>query len=103
MTIARELKDKGVTILFETNSIDTTDDDAWLKLSIMATLAEEEIQAMTKTLLEITKQDKVEVKYFEDGHYFTIQGKSKIDFNEKSIEIDHKKIQFDDIKSIKIL
>lgn len=66
-------------------------------------VSEEDIQAMTKTLLEITKQDKVEVEYFEDGHYFTIQGKSKIDFNEKTIEIDRKKISFDDIKQIKII
>ncbi len=66
-------------------------------------ITEEEIQAMTKTLLEITKQDTVQVKFFEDGHYFTIQGKSKIDFNEKTIELDRKKINFDDIKEIKII
>ncbi len=64
-------------------------------------VSEEEIQAMTKTILSITKQDQVEVEYFEDGHYFTIKGKSKIDFNNRTIEINRKIINFDDIKKIR--
>ncbi len=63
LTIARELKDKGVTILFETNSIDTTDDDAWLKLSIMATLAEEESRTTSHNITWAYQ------KKFERGEY----------------------------------
>ncbi len=63
LTIARELKDKGITILFETNAIDTIDQDAWLKLSIMATLAEEESRTTSHNITWAFQ------KKFERGEY----------------------------------
>lgn len=47
LNIARELNDRGITIKFETNGIDTADPGSWLILSIMATLAEEESRTIS--------------------------------------------------------
>lgn len=47
LNIARELSNKGITINFETNGIDTADPGSWLILSIMASIAEEESRTIS--------------------------------------------------------
>ncbi len=66
-------------------------------------ISEEEMAELTETILKISGQDQVEIKFFADGHYFVVKGRCKVDFNEKFVEIDKRKISFDDIKKIKIL
>lgn len=63
LTIARELKDKGVTIKFETSGIDTIDPNAWLVLGIMATIAEEESRTISHNITWAYQ------KKFERGEY----------------------------------
>ena len=47
LNIARELSNRGITIYFETNGIDTADPGSWLILSIMASIAEEESRTIS--------------------------------------------------------
>lgn len=48
MTVVRELRDIGVPIIFEKENIDTLDPKCGLVLSVMASLAEEELMSMSK-------------------------------------------------------
>ncbi len=64
---------------------------------------EDEIRELSKIILEIEKNDRVSVEFFEDGHYLSVCGSCVIDFNEKTIQIERKTISFDDIKKIDIL
>ena len=50
MKIARELKNIGVTIYFETGGIDTVDDNAFIILSLLSVLAEEEIRTLSENI-----------------------------------------------------
>lgn len=63
LNIARELKDKGITIKFETCGIDTADPNAWLILGIMATIAEEESRTISHNITWAYQ------KKFERGEY----------------------------------
>lgn len=60
----------------------------------------EKAKHLTKILLDLSKKDKVEIKYYEDGHYKIINGNPIVDINGKYIEIHYKKIPFDDIFDI---
>lgn len=64
---------------------------------------EDEIRELSKTILAIEKNDRVNIEFFENGHYLTVCGNCVIDFNEKTIQIERKIISFDDIKKIDIL
>lgn len=68
-----------------------------------ADVSEEELEKMTKIILNVKREDVVQIKYYEDGYYHLVEGKSKVDFIEKSIKIENKIIAFDDIKKIKII
>jgi hypothetical protein len=50
MQLARELKNLGVTIYFETQGVDTKDESAFVVLSILAALAEEEIRTISRNV-----------------------------------------------------
>ena len=63
-------------------------------------LSEEKIGEISKVLLDIKKGGIVKIKYFEDGHYFEIDGASCVDYVEQIIKIDKKTIKFDDIFEI---
>ncbi len=63
LTIAQELKDRGVTILFETTNIDTADPNSFLLLGIMASIAEEESRTISHNITWSHQ------KKFEKGEY----------------------------------
>jgi len=50
LQMARNLKNAGVTILFETQGIDTADESAFVILGIMASMAEEEIRTLSRNV-----------------------------------------------------
>jgi hypothetical protein len=50
MKLARDLKNKGITIFFETQGIDTKDESSFLILSILSSLAEEEIRTLSRNV-----------------------------------------------------
>jgi len=50
MQIARDLKNRGVTILFETGGIDTADENAFVILGLLSVLAEEEIRTLSENI-----------------------------------------------------
>ena len=66
-------------------------------------LSSEQIDIMTKNLLAIKRNSIIKIKYFFDGFYLEEIGKSKVDLINRIIEINSKKILFDDIFSIDIL
>ena len=64
-------------------------------------LSEDKIQEISKTLLNLEKGNKIFLKYSYDNHEWQIEGICKINYNLKYIEIDNKKIPFDNILDIK--
>ena len=65
-------------------------------------LSEEQVSEISKTLLNIENSDLVEISYFLDGHDYKIIGYCKICFDDRIIEIEEKKIKFENIRSIVI-
>lgn len=65
-------------------------------------LSEEQVSEISKTLLNIENSDLVEISYFLDGHDYKIIGYCKICFDDRIIEIEDKKIKFENIRSIVI-
>jgi len=63
LSIAHELKDKGVTIKFETSGIDTADPNSFLLLGIIASIAEEESRTISHNITWSHQ------KKFERGEY----------------------------------
>lgn len=63
LTIAHELKDRGVTIYFETSGIDTADPNSFLLLGILASIAEEESRTISHNITWSHQ------KKFERGEY----------------------------------
>lgn len=66
-------------------------------------LSEESVAEISKTLLEIESSDIINLLYFIDGHEFTEKGYCKINFDERFIKINDKKIPFDYIREIKVV
>ena len=66
-------------------------------------LSEEKILKISKVLQEIQKNDLVFARYFCDGYEIELSGKAKVDIPFQTIEIDNKKISFDDLIDLKIL
>lgn len=48
MTVVRELRDMGIPLIFEKEGINTLDPKCGLILTVMASLAEEELRSMSK-------------------------------------------------------
>ena len=51
MKLARDLKNRGITILFETQGIDTKDEGSFVILSVLASMAEEEIRTLSRNVI----------------------------------------------------
>ncbi len=64
---------------------------------------EDKCAKISDTLLNVEKNELVEVTYFEEGYYNTITGKIKIKIEEESILVDKKIIKLFDLYDIKIL
>lgn len=60
-------------------------------------LQPEQIESISKTLLNLNKDDVVEIKYYYDGHYKTIVGKARVDIFNQEIKVNNTKISFDNI------
>lgn len=65
--------------------------------TIKGDIPEEKIEAISKTLLELEKDDLVEVQYFYDGYYKTLIGKARVDIIEQKLKVNNQIIPFDDI------
>lgn len=64
---------------------------------------EETIEKMTKLLSNLTKNDKIKVKYYYDGHYFEVTGSGKVLLAENALLIEDKQIYLDDVMDIDLL
>jgi DNA invertase Pin-like site-specific DNA recombinase len=51
MKLARDLKNRGITIFFETQGIDTKDEGSFVILSVLASMAEEEIRTLSRNVI----------------------------------------------------
>ena len=65
-------------------------------------LSQERIEELSKIILNLSKNQVVEITYFCDGYYKKIVGKSKVNFIENYIEVNCSKINFDDLIDILI-
>lgn len=65
-------------------------------------ISDEKISYISRMLGQITKNDYVYLKYYDDGHYFQVEGKCKIDYNKFLIKFEEKTIRFENIYDIKI-
>lgn len=63
-------------------------------------IQEEKIAEISKTLLEIQKNEMVKLTYFFDGYYKEITGKAKVDILNQEIKVDNIKVNFNDIFDI---
>lgn len=63
---------------------------------------EEQASKISKTLLSLEKEDIVWVKYFKDGHYFSIEGKCVLMIEKDQIKVGGTNIFINDIFDIKI-
>lgn len=63
-------------------------------------IQEEKIAEISKTLLEIQKNEMVKLTYFFDGYYKEITGKAKVDIINQEIKVDNIKVNFSDIFDI---
>jgi len=66
-------------------------------------LDEEKILSISKIILNYKKNSLLQIKFFHDGYYKTIQGKAKIFISLRYLEIENIKINFDDIFDLKII
>lgn len=62
---------------------------------------EEKANEISKVLMDLEKRDRVWARYFQDGHYFEVEGVCKLVFEEGYIEVGNKKIQLNDLFDIK--
>lgn len=66
-------------------------------------LSEEKAAEISKILLNLSKNDIISVKFYENEHYVELHGKPSLHIEEHYLEIDYKKIYFDDIYDLKKL
>lgn len=64
-------------------------------------ISQEQIEAISKVLLKIKKDEMVEVKYFHDGYNKTISGKARVDILMQELKVNDMIILFDNILEIK--
>ena len=65
--------------------------------TIKGDIPEEKIEAISKILLDLEKDEMIEVQYFYDGYYKTLIGKARVDIIEQKLKVNNKIIPFDDI------
>lgn len=63
-------------------------------------LSEEKAIELSKTLLNLEKNDIVQVTYFENGHYLKVQGKVVLNVEDNTLSVDRKRLSLDDIFEI---
>lgn len=68
--------------------------------SIKGDLPQEQIEAISRVILSLKKDDYVDVQYFYDGYNKTISGKARIDFFGQTLRIGNTIIPFTDILEI---
>lgn len=68
--------------------------------TIKGDIPEEKIEAISKTLLDLEKDEMVEVQYFYDGYYKTLIGKARVDIIEQKLKVNNQIIPFDDITEL---
>lgn len=66
-------------------------------------ISEETANEISKTLLNIENSDRVKITFFTDGHEFTDTGFANINFEEQTIKLGDKVIQFDWLRKIEII
>ncbi len=66
-------------------------------------ITEEQAKKLSHTILNIKKNQKVEITFFEKGVYITKDGNAFVNIFENYILLDGKKILFDNVFDIKIL
>ena len=66
-------------------------------------VSEEKANEISKILLGLEKNDLTEIKYFEDGHYLTACGKTKLMIEKNIIQVDDKKIGLDNLFDIRLV
>ena len=60
-------------------------------------IQEEKANEISKTLISLEKNSKVNATYFENGHYYNIAGRAKLFIEEGTIEIEGKVISLSDL------
>jgi len=68
---------------------------------VKSDLSEEKVLEISNVLSNLKKNDVVEVKYFNNGHYLILKGNCLVDIVNKKITVDSTCIDFDDIFNIK--
>ena len=63
-------------------------------------LSEDQIEEISRVILELKNGDTVQVKYFFDGYLKDINGQVKLDIQDKSIVVENTIIGFDSIMEI---
>ena len=63
-------------------------------------ISPEQIENISKLLLDLKKDEVVKVKYFQDGYNKELTGKSRVDILEQTIKVNDILISFDDIIEI---
>lgn len=66
-------------------------------------MSEDEIREISSVLANLKKNDKVELKFFRDGHIISLSGKSKIDVLNQKLLVGAFEIDFDEICKIKLV
>ena len=66
-------------------------------------LCEDEVKNISDVLLQLKKNDLVQIKFFRDGHIIDLQGKSELDIINQVIKVGVFVIDFDDIRKIEIV
>ena len=65
-------------------------------------ISEGKMNEMSKILINLERNDVIEITYFIDGVYKKIKGCAKIKLDENIIIVNKEKINFDDIYDIKL-
>lgn len=66
-------------------------------------ISEETANEISKTLLNIESSDRVKITFFIDGYEFVDTGFANINFEERTIKLGNKVIQFDWLRKIEII
>ena len=67
---------------------------------IKGELSEDQIEEISRVILELNNGDVVEVKYFFDGYFKNINGQVQLDIQNKNIIVENTTISFDSIVEI---
>ena len=67
-------------------------------------LTEDELSELDKTIQSLQKNDLIEVTYYSDGSYLSLEGHFRlVDTYSRQIDIDHHKISLENIEKIRLI